>query len=125
MNSRLAKDDLDVVLNSFLTLEDLQSTLRAFEDALAAQIRNRAAMVLDQTEAMLLRTDERFKGMWKARQSGPGFLWDELEKIRRDPTVVTVQREHEIELQAIKREDACRVPTDQTSRSTARGMGLV
>jgi hypothetical protein len=98
-------DEFDAFQRSFATFEDLRTTMRAFEEALVSQIRARAEMVLDNTEAVLLRTDARFKGMWKPTQAGPGFLWTELEKIRQNADVQKVQQQHKSDVRTIEREE--------------------
>lgn len=75
--------------------QDLKSTLRTFEKALLSDLRLLITAVLDQTEAMLIRTDAQFAGKWKPYKVRRGNLWDQIQKAKNDPEITKVIAEHE------------------------------
>jgi hypothetical protein len=86
--------DPDREQDPFLNFDDLQLTLVKFEEALVSHLHHIAENVLDNTEAELIRTDKRFAGIWKPTQWGPGFLWEEIGKIKNIPEVIELEQEH-------------------------------
>jgi hypothetical protein len=87
----------------FRDLGDLRRTLQTFENALVPDLRVLATSFLDDTEVRLLRMQHQFVGRGD-KQWGPGYLEQEIEKIKQDPDVIKVQKEHEELTQAIDQE---------------------
>ena len=86
---------------AFRNLGELQGVLRTFENALIADLRALATAFLDDTEVRLIRMHDQFVGRGD-KQWGPGYLEREIEKVRNDPDVIKVQKDHEAYVKAIE-----------------------
>lgn len=86
---RLPGEDAQAKIATMLQLLAVfQSLLLRFETLLIKDLRRRGNEALDAADASLLRMDRQFVGIWQPSIRGPGFFWDELERIRGNPVVV-------------------------------------